>query len=54
MPAPSANQAAAMRVARGAKRPSIRRANKAAAIVIESATSTRSPSSAPSAGASSE
>ncbi len=54
MAAPSANHAAAMRHARGEKLPSISRANSAVASTIESAASRRVPTSAPSAGASSE
>ncbi len=54
MPAPNANQAAATRVARTGKRLSISSANSAAAIVADSAASSGGPSSAPSAGASTE
>jgi hypothetical protein len=51
---PSANHAAAMRVARAGKQPSIRRSNSAVAITIEIAASGCGPISAPSAGASAE
>ena len=52
MDAPTANQTAAMRVARAAKRPAMSASNSAVAMMSDRVATSRGPISQPSAGAS--